>query len=209
MAKLMRRGQRHAGRREPNSIVESSHDAIVGITRAGIVTDWNPAAARLYGYAPEEIIGRSVEVLYPPERGGEAQEVLRRILGGEEIGQYLTDRVKKDGTIIEVSLTASPIADPAGVIVGVATVSRRFTELQDARDRFEVRVDKERLEAEEARERYEEGVDKDRIDAKDAQDRYEEGVGKERVDAKDAQERFEIRVDKERVAAKQARERYE
>src|SRR6202034_2112061 len=71
MAKLMRRGQRHAGRQEPNPIVESSHDAIVGITRAGIVTDWNPAAARLYGYAPEEIIGRSVEVLYPPERGGE------------------------------------------------------------------------------------------------------------------------------------------
>jgi PAS domain S-box-containing protein len=209
MVKLVRRGQRRADRQQPNSIVESSHDAIVGITREGIVTNWNPAAARLYGYAPREIIGRSVEVLYPPERGGEAQEVLRRILAGEEIGQYLTDRVKKDGTIIEVSLTASPIVGPAGVIVGIATVSRRFTELQDARVRFEVRVDKERLEAEEARERYEEGVDKDRIDAKDAQDRYEEGVGKERVDAKDAQERFEIRVDKERVEAKQARERYE
>jgi two-component system, cell cycle sensor histidine kinase and response regulator CckA len=209
MVKLVRRGQRRARRQEPNSIVESSHDAIVGITREGIVTNWNPAAAGLYGYAPEEIIGRSVEVLYPPERGGEAQEVLRRILAGEEIGQYLTDRVKKDGTIIEVSLTASPIVDQAGVIVGVATMSRRFTELQDARVQFEVRVDKERLEAEEARERYEEGVDKDRINAKDAQDRYEEGVGKERVDAKDAQERFEIRVDKERVEAKQARERYE
>src|SRR5580700_2279764 len=209
MIKLVRRGQRRAGRQEPNWIVQSSHDAIVGITREGVITTWNPAAARLYGYAPQEIIGRSVEVLYPTARQGEAQEVMRRILGGEEIGQYLTDRVKKDGTIIGVSLTASPIVDPAGAIVGVATMSRRFTELQDASERLEVRVDKERLKAEEARERYEEGVDQERIDAKDAQDRYEEGVGKERVDAKDAQDRFEERVDKERVEAKQARERYE
>jgi PAS domain S-box-containing protein len=205
----VRRGQRRAGRQEAISIVQSSHDAIVGMTREGVVTTWNPAAKRLYGYAPEEIVGRPVEVLYPPERRGEAQEVLRHILRGEEIGQYLTDRVQKDGTIIGVSLSASPIVAPAGAIVGVATVSRRFTALLDARDRFEIRVDKERLEAEEARERYEEGVDQDRIDAKDAQDRYEEGVGKERVDAKDAQERFEERVGKERVEAKEARERYE
>ncbi len=209
MVKLVWRGQRRAGRREPKSIVESSHDAIIGIDRESIVTTWNPAATRLYGYAPKEIVGRPVDVLYPPERRGEAKEVLRRILGGEEIGQYLTDRKMKNGTIIEVSLTASPIVDPAGATVGVATVSRRFRELQDARDRFEIRVDRERLEAEEARERYEEGVDQDRIDAKDAQDRYEEGVGKERVDAKDAQDRFEERVGKERVEAKQARKRYE
>ncbi len=209
MAKLVWRGQRRASRQEPNSIVESSHDAIIGITREGVVTTWNSAATRLYGYAPEEMVGRPVEVLYPPERRGEAQEVLRRILSGEEIGQYLTSRKKKDGTIIEVSLTASPIVDPAGAIVGVATVSRRFRELQDARDQFEIRVDKERLEAEEARERYEEGVDQDRIDAQDAQDRYEEGVGRERVDAQDAQDRYEIRVGKERTEAKQARVRYE
>jgi two-component system, cell cycle sensor histidine kinase and response regulator CckA len=209
MVRLVRRGQRHASRQEPNSIVDSSHDAIVGITREGVVTTWNPAAARLYGYAPDEIVGHPVEVLYPPERRGEAQEVLRRILGGEEIGQYLTDRVQKDGTIIGVSLTASPIVDAAGAIVGVSTVSRRFTVLLDARDRFEIRVDKERLEAEAARDRYEEGVDQDRIDAKDAQDRYEEVVGKERVDAKDAQERFEKRVGKERVEASEARDRYE
>jgi hypothetical protein len=209
MVRLVRRGQRRAGRRESTWIVESSHDAIIGMTREGIVTTWNPAATRLYGYAPEEIVGSPAEVLYPPERRGESQEVLRRILSGEEIGQYLTDREKNDGTIIKVSLTASPIMEPAGAIVGVATVSRRFAALQDARDRFEVRVDKERLEAEEARERYEEGVGKERVDAKDAQDRYEEGVGKDRVDAKDAQDRFEERVGKERVEAKQARERYE
>ena len=209
MIRLVRRGQRQANRQEPNSIVESSHDAIIGITREGIVTTWNAAAARLYGYAPDEIVGHPVEVLYPLERRGEAQEVLRRILSGGEIGQFLTDRKKKDGTSIEVSLSASPIVDPAGTIVGIATVSRRFTELQDARDRFEVRVDKERLEAEVARERYEEGVDHDRIEAKDAEKRYEEAVGRERVDAKDAQERFEKRVGKERIEASEARDRYE
>jgi PAS domain S-box-containing protein len=209
MVRLVRRGLRRPGRQEPTSIVESSHDAIIGITRDGIVSSWNPAATRLYGYAPEEIVGRSVETLYPPERLGEAQEVLRRILGGEEVGQYLTDRVQKDGTIIGVSLTASPIVTSAGAIVGVATVSRRFTALLDARDRFELRVDKERLEAEEARERYEEGVDQERVDAKDAQDRYEEGVDQERVDAKDAQDRYEERVGKERVEAREARDRYE
>src|SRR5580692_1821693 len=209
MIKLVRRGQRRAGRQEPNWIVQSSHDAIVGITREGVITTWNPAATRLYGYTPEEIVGRSAEVLYPPERRGEAQEVLRRIRGGEEIGQYLTDRVKKDGTIIGVSLTASPIVGPAGAIVGVATMSRRFTELQDARERLEVRVGKERLDAEEARKRFEEGVDQERIDAKDAQDRYEEGVGKERIDAKDAQDRYEEGVGQDRIDAKDAKDRYE
>jgi two-component system cell cycle sensor histidine kinase/response regulator CckA len=209
MVKLVWRGQRRAGRQEPSSIVESSHDAIVGMTREGIVTTWNPAATRLYGYAQEEIVGHPVEVLYPPERRSEAQEVLRRILGGEEIGQYVTSRQKKDGTIIEVSLTASPIVGPAGATVGVATVSRRFRELQDARDRFEVHLDEERLEAEEARERYEEGVDRERIETRDAQDRYEEGVDQERIDAKDAQDRYEERVGKERVDAKDAQDRYE
>jgi PAS domain S-box-containing protein len=99
------------------------------------------------------MVGRAVDVLYPSERRGEAQEVVRRILGGEEIGQYLTDRKKKDGTIVEVSLTASPIMDPTEAIVGVATMSRRASDLRDAGDRFEVRVDKERLQAEKARER--------------------------------------------------------
>ena len=75
MVKLVRRGLRRANHQEPNSIVESSHDAIIGITREGVVTTWNPAAAQLYGYAPQEIIGRSVEVLYPTARQGEAQEI--------------------------------------------------------------------------------------------------------------------------------------
>ena len=209
MIKLVRRGQRRARRQEPNSIVESSHDAIVGITREGIVTIWNPAAARLYGYAPEEIVGGEAGVLYPPERRAETEEVMRRILNGEEIGQYQTDSVQKDGTIVTVSLTASPILDPAGAVVGVATVSRRASDLRDSGDRFEVRVDKERLEAEKSRERYEHGVDKDRVDARAAQDRYEERVDQDRIEARGAQDRYEEGVDQDRAEAKGAQDRYE
>jgi PAS domain S-box-containing protein len=209
MVKLVWRGQRRAGRQESISIVESSHDAIVGMTRKGIVTTWNPAATRLYGYAPEEIVGGEVWVLYPPERRTEAEEVMRRILNGDEIGQYQTDNVQKDGTIITVSFTASPIVDPAGAVVGVATMSRRASDLRDAGDRFEVRVDKERLQAEKARERYEHGVDQDRVDARAAQDRYEEGVDQDRIEAKDAQDRYEEGVDQDRIEAKDAQDRYE
>src|ERR1700729_3006264 len=227
MVKLVWRGQRRAGRQESISIVESSHDAIVGITREGIVTTWNPAATRLYGYAPEEIVGGEVWVLYPPERRAEAEEVMRRILNGEEIGQYQTDSVQKDGTIVTVSLTASPIVAPGRAGVGGATMSRRASDLRDAGDRFEVRVDKERLQAEKARERYEHGVDQDRVDARAAQDRneervdqdrnrakgvqvrYEEGVDQDRIEAKGASDRYEEGVDQDRIEAKDAQDRYE
>jgi PAS domain S-box-containing protein len=86
--------QRTASGHEPISIVESSHDAIVGITPEGAVTTWHPAATRLYGYSPGEIVGRAVRVLCPPERQAEAAETLARILRGEEIGPYLTDGVR-------------------------------------------------------------------------------------------------------------------
>jgi PAS domain S-box-containing protein len=209
MVKLVWRGPRRAGRQESVSIVESSHDAIVGITRGGIVTTWNPAATRLYGYAPDEIVGGEVWGLYPPERRAEAEEVMRRILSGEEIGQYQTDSVQKNGTIVTVSLTASPIVDPSGAVTGVATMSRRASDLRDAGDRFEVRVDKQRLQAEQARERYEHGVDQDRVDARAAQDRYEERVDQDRIEAKGASDRYEEGVDQDRIEAKGASDRYE
>jgi PAS domain S-box-containing protein len=133
MVKLVRRAPPGAKGEDPGSIVESSQEAIVGLTREGIVTFWNPAATRLYGYTPEEIVGAPGGALYPPERRAETEEVLAGILRGGEIGHYLTDGMHKDGTIIGVSLTASPMLDSAGVIVGVATVSRRRTESQEAK----------------------------------------------------------------------------
>ena len=202
------RGQ-PADRPEQVSIVESSDDAIIGMTRQGIISTWNPAAARLYGYTAEEIIGRDADVLYPPERRAEEAEVLRRIVSGKYAGQFRTDRFAKDGTLITVSQTALPIMDAAGAIVGAATVSRKFSELQDARDRFEARIRVERAEAQDAQNRFEERVGVARAEAQDAQDQIEERVGLARAEAQGARDQIEERVGVERAEAQDARDRFE
>ena len=127
-------------RREPAAvpaelaaIVESTHDAIIGLTLSGLVTSWNPAAARLYGYAPEEIVGRGAQVLYPAGRLDEEIGVFRRLAAGEQVTQYSTDRCRKDGTVIAVSLTALPIASGTGEVVGATTVSRQLADQPAAR----------------------------------------------------------------------------
>ncbi|MEU7905086.1 PAS domain S-box protein [Actinoplanes sp. NPDC049118] len=116
-------------------IVRSSHDAIVGVTLDGVVTTWNRAAERLYGYRAEEIIGRGAEQLYPPgARAGEAV-VLRRLARGERLDQYVTERIRRDGSTVTVRLSVSPIADDTGRIVGVAATSRRIhAAAEDGRD---------------------------------------------------------------------------
>jgi PAS domain S-box-containing protein len=118
------------------SIVQSSHDAIMGRTRGGVITSWNPGAARLYGYPEDEILGRSGEVLCPPQRQAEEAQLLARIAAGDRVEQYQTERIRKDGTVVTVSLTLSPILDTAGQIVGVASVSREVGERQRAGGRF-------------------------------------------------------------------------
>jgi len=118
------------------SIVQSSHDAIMGKTRDGIITSWNPGAERLYGYSAAEIVGRRAEVLFPPEQRAAEADLLRRIGRGERVQQYQTERLCKDGSTVTVSLTMSPIADASGAIVGVASVSRDVTELQQAEVKF-------------------------------------------------------------------------
>lgn len=105
-------------------IVRSSHDAIVGGTLDGVVTTWNRAAERLYGYRADEIIGRRAETLYPAGcRAGEAV-VLRRLAQGEQLDQYVTERVRRDGSAVRVRLSVSPVTDRTGKIVGVAAASR-------------------------------------------------------------------------------------
>ena len=105
-------------------IVRTSHDAIVGGTLDGVVTTWNRAAEGLYGYRAEEIIGRRAETLYPAGcRAGEAV-VLRRLARGEQLDQYVTERVRRDGSTVLVRLSVSPVADRTGTIVGVAAISR-------------------------------------------------------------------------------------
>jgi PAS domain S-box-containing protein len=114
------------------AIVRSSQDAIIGKTQDGVITSWNPAAERLYGYSAEEIVGAHLRQLVAPERWAEQDELLHRIAEGKRIEGYETRRVRKDGSTIDVSLTLSPIADEAGRIVGVASISRDVTAQKQA-----------------------------------------------------------------------------
>ena len=119
------------------SIIQSSHDAVIGKTLDQVITSWNPGAERLYGYTAAEATGRHIEMLIPAEEDREREaEVMAAVGLGERVDQYETRRRRKDGTTVEVSLTMSPIADRAGTIIGVATVARDVTERQRANARF-------------------------------------------------------------------------
>jgi PAS domain S-box-containing protein len=114
------------------AIVEASGDAIIGKTLEGTVLTWNSGAERIYGYAAEEIVGRSVALLIPPDRPREIPDILDRLKRGECVEHFETVRVRKDGTRIDVSLTISPIKDAAGSIVGASTIARDITERKQA-----------------------------------------------------------------------------
>ncbi len=110
------------------AIIESSDDAIVGKTLEGIITDWNPGAQRVFGYSPDEVIGKSVLILFPPERMEEEMDILGRVAKGERVENYETVRVRKDGKRIDMSVTVSPIRDSSGRIVGASKIARDITE---------------------------------------------------------------------------------
>jgi PAS domain S-box-containing protein len=110
------------------AIVNSTDDAIVSKTLDGIITSWNPAATRLFGYEPAEIIGRPITTIIPPELQAEEVQILARLRAGERVDHFETMRVAKDGHRIEVSLTASPICNEDGTIVGASKVARDITE---------------------------------------------------------------------------------
>jgi PAS domain S-box-containing protein len=217
MAKDERQARTVADRSEEASIVGSSHDAIIGMTQFGVVTSCNPAAAQLYGYSPTEIIGRPAEVLVPPElRTGEAA-ILRRIVAGDKVERYRAERVRHDGTIVTVSVAISPIVDPAGVIVGAATSSRRRGDALRAHDRLGARVDQQRAEVLGAHDRFRVGMDaeraKERLNVQDAQDRFHARMdaerAEERVLVEDAEDRFRVAHDQHQVGtdAERAKER--
>jgi PAS domain S-box-containing protein len=109
------------------AVVQSSHDAVAAKTLNGIITDWNQSAERIFGYKPKEIIGKSVLTLIPKDRQDEEQEILRKIGHGESLDHYETVRRRKDGQLIDVSLTISPIKNPKGEIVGVSKIARDIT----------------------------------------------------------------------------------
>ncbi|MEU4238248.1 PAS domain S-box protein [Actinoplanes sp. NPDC026619] len=117
-------------------IVAASSDAIVSKTLDGTILTWNPGAARLYGYTAEEMVGRDVTVILPPDRPDEEARLLARVRGGELIKHHDTRRVRQDGTTIYVSLSMAPIRDPGGVIVGASTISHDITAEVEAEQRL-------------------------------------------------------------------------
>jgi PAS domain S-box-containing protein len=114
------------------AIVESSDDAIIGKNLDGIVTSWNPGAEQMFGYTAQEMIGRPITTIIPPELRDDEILILTAIARGERIQHFETSRVKKNGEIVEVSLTVSPVRDEAGRIIGAAKIARDITERKKA-----------------------------------------------------------------------------
>jgi PAS domain S-box-containing protein len=110
------------------AIVESSQDAIVSKDLNGIITSWNEGATLLYGYTPDEIIGRSKSLLIPPDRQEELAMILERVRTGDHIKPYETVRLRKDGSRVDVSLSVSPVVDAGGQVTGASTIERSITD---------------------------------------------------------------------------------
>ncbi|MBC7784155.1 MAG: PAS domain S-box protein, partial [Burkholderiales bacterium] len=100
------------------AVVECSDDSIISKTLEGIIQTWNKGAQRMFGYVAEEVIGKSITILIPPDRIDEERIILSRLRNGERIEHYETVRVRKDKTLIDVSLTVSPILDTRGKVIG-------------------------------------------------------------------------------------------
>lgn len=110
------------------AIVESSDDAIISTNLDGVITSWNFGAQKLFGYAASEAIGRSIMMLMPEDRADEEPAVLERIRGGERVDHYETVRRRKDGMLVELSLSVSPIIDAKGDIIGESKIARDISE---------------------------------------------------------------------------------
>ncbi len=109
------------------SIVDSSEDAIIGKDLDGTITSWNKGAERIYGYSPEEIIGKHISVLAPSDRPDEIPEILRKIARGESIEHYESARITNDGRQLDVSISVSPLRDAKGEVVGASAIARDIT----------------------------------------------------------------------------------
>ncbi len=112
------------------AIVESSDDAILSKDPEGIITSWNPAAERMYGYTAEEAVGSHISILIPEHRTGEERVILDQVLNGEHVAHYETERVRKDGRQINVSLSVSPITGADGRVEAASVIARDITRQQ-------------------------------------------------------------------------------
>ena len=117
------------------AIIELSDDAILSKDLHGVILSWNQGAERLFGFTPEEAVGRPVTIIIPLDRLDEEPAILEKIHRGERIEHFETVRQRKDGSLVDISLTISPIRNSRGKIVGASKIARDITELRKARDR--------------------------------------------------------------------------
>ncbi|OJY68510.1 PAS domain S-box protein [Rhizobium sp. 60-20] len=120
------------------AIVESSEDAIVSKSLSGIITTWNKGAERLFGYTAEEAIGQPITIVIPDDRLDEEPAILARIRAGERVDHFATVRRHKDGSLIDISLTISPIRDGSGQVVGASKIARNISERKRAAEHQEL-----------------------------------------------------------------------
>jgi PAS domain S-box-containing protein len=126
------------------AIVESSDDAIISKSLQGIVMTWNEGATRIFGYSAAEMVGQPIMKLLPPERAHEEHNILERLCRGERVDHFVTQRVARDGRVIDVSLTISPIRDTSGNIIGASKIARDIT--QQRRHESELKAAKDEAE---------------------------------------------------------------
>ncbi len=121
--------------------VESSNDAIITKSLDGIITSWNSGAEKVYGYLAEEVLGKNISIFEPDNTKGEIKNLVEKIKQGERVQHYETLRMKKDGTIINVSVTLSPVFDASGKLVAISTIARDITESKKAEARLKETLD--------------------------------------------------------------------
>jgi PAS domain S-box-containing protein len=122
-------------------IVESSDDAILSKDLDGIILSWNSGAERLFGYRAEEVLGKSVTILIPEDHRDEEPKILERIRGGQRVEPYETVRRRKDGSLIDISLTVSPVRDALGNVIGASKIARDITEHKRAEQALAKRME--------------------------------------------------------------------
>jgi PAS domain S-box-containing protein len=116
------------------SVVETSEDAIITKDLNGIITSWNKGAQRIFGYEADEMIGKPISLLIPPDRPDEEPSILARLRKGQRIEPYETVRRRKTGELIDISLSVSPLADPTGKVVGASKIARDITVRRQAQE---------------------------------------------------------------------------